>query len=316
MSEENKTVEPELPDFVKKVPELIPLWDWWVKEGKSTLVTLCVAALLVAGYYGWRNWQKHRYVGANQALAGAYSVEDLEAADSSYGSTSVGPAIKLRLAKSYYDAERYAEALEVYDGLAGKKLADGALDDLVVIGRAYCLEGLGKFAEARDAFSAYASDEGRKNSYLLLTAQLGAARTKALTGEKDAALKDLDALKASKKGDAVAETRIDRMIDVLKRYDPKRAVPSLFDAANAAEKAISKEMKPAAKPAEAKPAPAAKPAEAKPAAKPAPAPAAKPAETNPAAKPAEAKPAPAPAAKPAEAKPAPAAKPAAKTESK
>lgn len=285
MSEEKETIEPELPAFVKKAPELIPLWDWWVKEGKSTLVTLGVVALLVAGYYGGRNWYRSRYAAANQALAGAYTAEDLEAAVSSYGSTKIGPAIKLRLAKTYYDAERYEDALSVYDGLVEKKFADGALDDIVVIGRAYCLEGLGKFAEARDAFSAYAADEGKKDSYLLLTAQLGAARTKALGGEKDAAIKDLEALKASKKDDSLAENRIDRLIDMLKRYDPNRKAPSLFDAANAAEKAIKKEaaVKPEVKP-EAKP--EAKPAaktEAKPAAKPEPKPEAKP-EAKPTAK--------------------------------
>jgi len=290
MSEEKKTVEPELPAFVKKAPELIPLWDWWVKEGKSTLTTLCVVALLVAGYYGGRNWYNSRYAAANQALSGAYTAEDLEAAVSSYGSTKIGPAIKLRLAKSYYDADRYEDALAIYNDLSGKKFAEGALDDIVVIGRAYCLEGLGKLTEARDAFAAYAADENKKDSYLLLTAQLGAARTKALAGEKDAAIKDLDALKESKKGDAFAENRIERLTDMLKRYDPSRKAPSLFDAANAAEQAIKKEK--AEKPADAKPAEA-KPAPAKPAADAKPAPA----------KQADAKPVP---AKPADAKPAPA----------
>jgi len=272
MNEENTTVEPELPAFVKKAPELIPLWDWWVKEGKSTMVTLGVVALLVAGYYGGRNWYQARYAAANQALAGAYTSEDLEAAAASYGSTKVGPAIKLRLAKSYYDAERYEDALAVYDELANKGFADGAFDDLVAIGRAYCLEGLGKFAEARDAFAAYAADEANKDSYLLLTAQLGAARVKALAGEKDAAIKDLEALKAAKKDDSFAESRIDRATDLIKRYDPNRKAPSLFDAADAAEKAIKTEAaKPAAKVEASKPeaakVEAPKPEAAKPAAK-------------------------------------------------
>jgi predicted negative regulator of RcsB-dependent stress response len=300
MSEERKTEEPELPALVKKAPELIPLWDWWVKEGKSTLVTLGVVALLVAGYYGGRSWYQSRYAAANQALSGAYTVEDLEAAASSYGSTKIGPAIKLRLAKSYYDAERYDDALAVYDELSGKKFADGAFDDIVVVGRAYCLEGQGKFAEARKVFSDYAADEGNKDAYLLLTAQLGAARTRALAGEKDAALKDLEALKAAKKDDTFAEARIDRLSDLIKRYDPNRKAPSLFDAANAAEKAIKAEAKPEAPKAEAKP--AAKPEAPKPAAA---KPEAPKTEAKPAAKPEAPKPA---AAKPdapkTEAKPA------------
>ena len=35
-----KDVDPALPAIVKAAPELIPLWDWWVKEGKSTLMML------------------------------------------------------------------------------------------------------------------------------------------------------------------------------------------------------------------------------------------------------------------------------------
>ena len=147
MNEEQKTVEPELPAFVKKAPELIPLWDWWVKEGKSTLVTLGVVALLVAGYYGGRNWYQARYAAANQALAGAYTAEDLEAAVSSYGSTKIGPAIKLRLAKSYYDAERYEDALAVYDELVGKNFADGALGSIGVGRVVQRLVGLEDFSQ-------------------------------------------------------------------------------------------------------------------------------------------------------------------------
>ena len=46
MSKEKKN-EPqteEVPGWVKKAPELLPVWDWWVKEGRST-VTLLLAAL-------------------------------------------------------------------------------------------------------------------------------------------------------------------------------------------------------------------------------------------------------------------------------
>ena len=287
MSEENKKETPpeQLPAFVKKAPELLPLWDWWVKEGKSTVTMLIIAGAVVAAFYGVRGYLRSRDAAANAALVNAYSADDLEAAVSSYGSSKVGPALKLRLAKAYYDAERYQDALETYDGLVAKADKIPALADIAEIGRAYALEGLAKYKEAGEAYAAFANDAAKTNSYLALTAKLGSARCTALAGDKDGAVKALDALKATLKDDKVAEVRIERLTDAIKRYEPGRSPRSLFDAADAAEKSLATEAKPAAAPA-----PAAKPA----------APAAKPA--APAAKPA------APAAKPA----APAAKPAAK----
>ena len=106
MSEEIKTPEvpnENLPAFVKAAPELLPVWDWWVKEGKSTLAMLLVVAIAVMGFYTWKNYQKRNAAAANQVLMNAISTEDLESAVSDYGSTKVGPALRLRLAKSYYD---------------------------------------------------------------------------------------------------------------------------------------------------------------------------------------------------------------------
>ena len=298
-AEEAKGAEQEnLPAFIKAAPELLPLWDWWVKEGRSTLMMVAIAALAVAGFYGVRNWQRSRNAAANNALTSAFNVDELETAVAGYGSTKAGMALKLRLAKGYYDAERYQDALDAYDALLAAK-THPAFSDIASVGRAYALEGLGRFKDAYDAFAAYA--EANPESYLLLTARLGAARCKALQGDKDGAAKDFEALKSAAK-DEVEKTRIDRMADAVKRHDPKRAARSLFDAANAAAASVEAEAKAKAAPAKPAPAPAAKPAPA-PAAKPAPAPAAKPAPAP------AAKPAPAPAAKPA---PAPAAKPAAK----
>lgn len=238
MSEEKKTSNENLPAFVKAAPELLPVWDWWVKEGKSTLTMLLVVALAVAGFYAGRNWLRGRDAGANQALVNAYAVDELETAVADYGSTKVGPALRLRLAKAYYDAARYEDALAVYDTLVAKSGDNAAFADIAVVGRAYALEGQEKFKEAGAAFDAFA--QANTNSYLLLTAQLGAARCKALQGDKDGAAKDFDALKEQAK-DELAKTRIERMADAVKRHDPARAARSLFDAANAAATAIDAE---------------------------------------------------------------------------
>ena len=315
MSEEKKNTEENLPAFIKAAPELLPVWDWWVKEGKSTLLMLVVAAVVVLGFYGGRSFLRARNAAANQALVSAFTVEELETAVSNYGGTKAGPALRMRLAKAYYDAERYQDALDVYDKLVAKASSNPAFGDIAVVGRAHALEGLSKYKEAQTAFAEFAASS--TNSYMILDAKLGAARCKALLGDKEGAAKDFDALKAAAKDDMEKE-RVERMADAVKRYDPSRSSRSLMDAANAAAKAIDGEKKSAeaskpAAPAPA-PAPAAKPAAPAPApapaAKPAPAPAAKPAPA-PAAKPAPApaaKPAPAPAAKPAAPAPAPAAK--------
>lgn len=239
MSEEKKTSNENLPAFVKAAPELLPVWDWWVKEGKSTVAMLLVAALVVGGFYAGRNWLRGRDAGANQALVNAYAVDELETAVADYGSTKVGPALRLRLAKAYYDAARYEDALAVYDALVAKAGDNAAFADIAVVGRAYALEGQEKFKEAGAAFAAFA--QANTNSYLLLAAQLGAARCKALQGDKDGAAKDFDALKEQAK-DEFAKTRIERMADAVKRHDPARAAArSLFDAANAAATAIDAE---------------------------------------------------------------------------
>ena len=275
MSEEKKTEQtPEqIPAFIKKAPELLPLWDWWVKEGKSTLTMLVLAGAVVGAFYGIRGYLRSRDAAANAALTNSYTTDDLEAAVSSYGSSKVGPALKLRLAKAYYDAERYQDAFDTYDALAANADKIPAFADVAYIGRAYSLEGLKKYQEAREAYAAFAKDESKTNSFLALSAKLGDARCQALAGDKDGAVKALDAIKATLKDDKLAEARVERLTDAIK---PGRSPRSLFDAADAAEKAIENEKKAAApaasaakpevKPAEKPAAPAAKPAE-KPAAK-------------------------------------------------
>ena len=94
------------------------------------------------------------------------------------------------------------------------------------------------------------------------TAALGVARCMALAGDKEGALKKLE---------ASDDPRAKNLAETVKRYDPNRKAVSLFDAANAAAGKIEAEKKDSAaakvatdKPVEAKPVDK-KPAEAKPA---------------------------------------------------
>lgn len=318
MSENEKNVEPELPAFVKKAPELIPLWDWWVKEGRSTAIMVAVAGLAVAAFYGARNWMRGRDAAASAALmkmaspnamsGGAGLVEEQEAAVEDYGSTKAGPKLRLILAKSYFDAERYEDALKVYDALVRDAGKNQDMADIAAVGRAQALEGIAsqdesedgrkaKYKVAADAFAEYAA--ANEKSYLLLDAKVGAARCKALSGDKEGAKADFAALTEGAKDEA-EKAYVKRVEDAVKRYKP-RARASLLDVANSAAAQLEKEKKADAKPA-VPVAPKSAPAvEAKPVAKPAVTAAPKPApkaDAKPAA-PAAAKPAPKANAKPA-----------------
>lgn len=200
-------------------PELLPLVEWWEKDGKSTVIWLLVAAIAVGGWYGWKNHKAAVKAAASDALVSAYTTEEIEDAVAKFSGSAAEGALKLRLAKSYYDAGRYEEALAQYETLIGN--APDGFADIPVVGKAQCLEALGKFDEAAKAFDAFA--EANPKNYLALTAQLGAARCFVQTGDKKKALARIDALKAANKDDELSKARIEATEGVIKRFDPSSA---------------------------------------------------------------------------------------------
>ena len=191
-----------------------PLAEDFVKEIRATIPWLLAAALVVAGYYGVKNYMAARRAAASEALVNAYTAEELEEAVSKFGGSDAGGALKLRLAKKYLDAGRYQEALDQYAALSGDKVPDG-FADVPEVGKAQCQEALGNYADALAAYEAFA--EANPNSYLALTAKLGAARAIALSGDKEKALQRLAGIKESVKGDALSEARVDATEDCIKR---------------------------------------------------------------------------------------------------
>ena len=251
MSKE-KTNDPqteEVPGWVKKAPELLPVWDWWVKEGRSTVTLLLVAAVCVAGWYAFKNWKAGRVAAANNALGNSFTADELEEAVAKFGGSATGPALKLRLGKSYLDGERWDEAEKVYADYIAAADTDDPFVSLARLGHAYALEGAGKAAEAGKEYEVLAADT---NLPVHATAALGVARCMALNGDKEGALKKLE---------ASDDPRAKNLAETVKRYDPNRKAVSLFDAANAAAGKIEAEKKNVAdakpdvkKPVEAKPA--------------------------------------------------------------
>ena len=200
-------------------PELLPLVEWWEKDGKSTVIWLLVAAIAVGGWYGWKNHKAAVKAAASDALVNAYTTEEIEDAVSKFSGSATEGALKLRLAKNYFDAGRYEEALAQYEALEGK--APEGFADIPAVGKAQCLEALGKFDEAAKAFDAFA--EASPKNYLTLTAQLGAARCFAQAGDKKKALARIDALKSANKEDGIEKARIEATEQVIKRFGQKAA---------------------------------------------------------------------------------------------
>ena len=198
-------------------PELLPLVEWWEKDGKSTVIWLLVAAIAVGGWYGWKNHKAAVKAAASDALVNAYTTEEIEDAVAKFAGSVTEGALKLRLAKNYYDAGRYEEALAQYEALVGN--APDGFADIPVVGKAQCLEALGKFDEAANAFDAFA--EASPKNYLALTAQLGAARSYAQGGDKKKALARVDALKSANKDDELAKARIEATESAIKRFEKK-----------------------------------------------------------------------------------------------
>ena len=198
-------------------PELLPLVEWWEKDGKSTVIWLLVAAIAVGGWYGWKNHKQAVKQAASDALVNAYTTEEIEDAVAKFSGSATEGALKLRLAKSYFDAGRYEEALAQYEALIGN--APDGFADIPAVGKAQTLEALGRFEEAAKEFDAFA--EVSPKNYLALTAQLGAARCFVQAGDKKKALARIDALKSANKDDELSKARIEATETAIKRFEKK-----------------------------------------------------------------------------------------------
>ena len=161
--------------------------EQFIQEVKSILPWLLAAGIVVAGYHGVRKYVRDRRAAAAESVSSAYTTEELEDAAAKFKGSKAEGVLRLRLAKSYFDSANYDSALEIYESLDGK--APDGFADVVAVGKAQCLEGLGRFDEAQKAFDAFA--EANEKSFLALTAKLGSARCVAQAGNRDKAIEDI-----------------------------------------------------------------------------------------------------------------------------
>ncbi len=215
--------------------ELIPLYDWWKANGGQFLITAAAVAVLGGGAFAYQQFRSGRIAEANKSLVQASSLDELETLVRKYGATKAGNAARLRLAKAYYDASNYEEALATYDACLNKGAPKG-FAEIARLGRAHALEGLNRLDEALAAYESF--DQTCAGHFLQPQAKMGIARIYALQGKKDEAKKLLEDLKAEKTGNAAWEMAIANIEGVVNRYEP-RAARSLFDAADEAAKKIA-----------------------------------------------------------------------------
>lgn len=183
-----------------------------LEEAKKCVPYVAAAIIVVAGYYGIRNYRAEQREKAAAALTESLTAEELEEAVANYGSGKSGAALKIKLAKKYFDTARYEEALALYEELDGK--AGAAFDAIPVVGKAQTLEALARTDEALKIYEEFAA--ANPDNYLALTAKLGVVRCVA-KGDKAAGQAKLAELKESVKGDEASLARVEALEEVINR---------------------------------------------------------------------------------------------------
>ena len=171
--------------------ELLPVIDWWEKDGKQTLAIVAVCGIAVLGYYGVKNHRAAQADAAAEALMSATSVDELAEAASNYEGTKAGPALKLRLAKACFDAEQYEQALELYEKLDGR--APEGFEGAPAVGKAMCLEALERLAALKEEVKDDDAAVARVEAATALVKRWEKREKRTLFDAADAAAKQLEA---------------------------------------------------------------------------------------------------------------------------
>ncbi len=218
--------------------ELIPLIEWWEKDGKSTVMWLAIALMMVGGYYSYTHLSASRKEASSEALFAATTAEELAEAAEKYGSSAAGSSLQMRLASALYNKGDFEGALAAYEKLAANPPEGFA--DVPVIGKAQCLEALKKFDEALAIYKSFA--ESKPKSFLATTARLGEARCLAAKKENSQALLILADLEDAPSASAALKAQVEEVRDLITR--PPKAAPAVkAEAVSEALKVVEPEKK-------------------------------------------------------------------------
>ncbi|NLL83946.1 MAG: tetratricopeptide repeat protein [Lentisphaerae bacterium] len=219
-SKETRPIPDNLPE------EFLPLYDWWHTQGKKIALYIVIIVAIFGLSALYRNHKATRNRVGSEQLLTAHSVEDLEPMVSQYGSSGVGLLAQFSLAKAYYDAGRYDDALNSYNALL--RHSSHPFVGIAQLGKAHVLEAQDNFDAAREAFAGFQAENS--NHYLAPLALIGEARCIAQQGDKTAAAELLDTLIAAKT-DTSWEHIAEGNKEMVLRY-VKREKKSLFDQAD------------------------------------------------------------------------------------
>lgn len=192
---------------MKNIPEeLIPVIDYWERHGKATVAAALVVICAGVGYWAWDRARTETRAEVSETLARSFAEEggaspaeavgELQDAIAKAVDAGAVPLLKLRLAKMQYAAGNYAEAKGLYTELRAAPPA--GFEDVPAFGLAATTEAEGAFAEAKAAYEACLKEF--PGSMMRLEAELGVARCQAQAGEKEAAVKALEARRDALEG--------------------------------------------------------------------------------------------------------------------
>lgn len=212
--------------------ELIPVYEWWQDKGPKHVTIAAVILGIVAVIVGINAYRQHQVQAANIALAQAQVTDDYQILVDSNASQPAKLA-QLLLARSYYDSAAYEDALSVYEAYLAKPVAP-EFDDIAKLGRAHCLEALGRTDEAMTAVKDFIAANDKSN-YLYATAVIAQARLTALAGDKTAAIEILKPYTDAAEGtpEATYKMLAEQTVKVIKSYSPR----SIFEKAATAQTA-------------------------------------------------------------------------------
>lgn len=133
-------------------------------NGKMLIGVVVIVAVVVFGYIYITQSAKKKNTEASELLSVASNVQDLETLVNDYSSTKVAPLADFALAKGYYEAGRFDDAMTIYSEF-GTKFPSSHMKIAATVGVLFCKEGKGDYAEALTGFDTFVSENA--GSYLV-----------------------------------------------------------------------------------------------------------------------------------------------------
>lgn len=215
-----------VPGFVPE--EMIPVWLWVQEHGSHFLVLLFIVMIAGGGIVMYRQHRVAQDAKASEQLAApSDSLDTLEAAVAQCGSTPAGTALKLKLAKAYYDAGKYEEALGTYETFI-KKNPRHPFVDVARVGSGFALAALNRTDDALKLFRDF--QQAHPDHYLAPQVAIGEAACLTMQGKKAEAKVLLEDMRAAHR-DTAWDMAGKRFAGAIDRYEA-RPVKSLLEQAN------------------------------------------------------------------------------------